>query len=74
MEVFTLTRETHPCACGGRHSNIPDIIRRHGETKKHSTWLFRKLSEELLALPDRQSKVLRLMKMRDLLRAGRVKD
>lgn len=74
MEVFTPTRETRPCACGGRHSNIPDIIRRHSETKKHTTWMFQQLCLELLTLPDRESKVLRLMRMRDLLRSGKVKD
>ena len=74
MEVFTRTNESVACACGGRHNNVPNIVRRHGETKKHSTWMFQQLSMELLTLPDRPSRVLRLLQMRQLLRAGRVKD
>lgn len=74
MEVFTPTTEPIPCACGGRHNRVPDQVRRHQETKKHSTWMFHRLCEELLTLPDRQSKVLRILQMRQLLKAGRVKD
>lgn len=74
MEVFTTTRESVPCACGGRHSRQPEVMTRHRNTIKHSTWEFRRLCGELLTLEDRQSKVLRLLIMRDLLRSGKVKD
>ena len=74
MEVFTTTRETHACPCGGRHSEIPEVRTRHQNTVKHTTWKFRSLSEELLSLEDLHSKVMRLMILRDLVRSGKVKD
>lgn len=37
--MYKTTRESVKCACGGSHSMIPDIIRRHRETKKHQEWV-----------------------------------
>lgn len=37
--MYHTTRESVTCNCGGRHSLIPDVIRRHQETKKHRDWV-----------------------------------
>ena len=71
MEVYRPNRESVPCACGGRRSNIPDVIRRHNETYKHTTWQFQRLCCELLTA-DRKTAVALLMEMRALVRTGRV--
>lgn len=72
METYTRTRDSVDCACGGRHSNIPDIRNRHYATNKHTTWLFQKLSHDLLNETDFCMKKQHLKQMRDLLRTGRV--
>lgn len=70
---FVPTSVSVTCACGGRHSNVPDIRRRHRETYKHTTWMFQSLCEEFLTLKSRDEKVKHLLRMRDVLRTGRVK-
>ena len=66
MEKFTTTRETIQCECGGRRSNIPDVVRRHSETKKHQMWLFQQMSQNLLETKCRGEKVACLLVMRHL--------
>lgn len=66
MEKYTTTRETIQCDCGGRRSNIPDIVRRHNETKKHQQWLFQTLSQSLMETKCRGEKVACLLIMREL--------
>ena len=66
MEKYTTTRETLQCECGGRRSNIPDVIRRHGETKKHRAWLFQKLGQTTIETQCKGEKVACLLIMRDL--------
>lgn len=66
MEKFTTTRETIQCQCGGRRSNIPDVIRRHNETKKHQAWLFQQMSKNLLETQCKAEKVACLLVMRAL--------
>ncbi len=66
MDAYTTTRETIQCECGGRRSNIPDIIRRHGETKKHQAWLFQQMSQTLLDTKCNGERVACLMVMRRL--------
>ena len=72
MEKYTTTRESIVCACGGRHSNIPDIRNRHYATNKHTTWRFQQLSCLLMDETDFCLKKQHLKEMRDLLRTGRV--
>ena len=72
MEVFTPTRVSIDCQCGGRHSRIPEVVTRHHNTKKHKTWEFKSLCVELLGMTSRGDKVKCLIRMRDLLRSGRV--
>jgi len=72
MEVFTTTRQTVSCECGGRRSNIPDVVRRHNETKKHLVYVFQKLSEESAETKCKASRVACLLQMREMLRSGLV--
>jgi len=72
MEIYKTNRETFQCECGGRRSNIPDVIRRHGETYKHTTWRFQCLCQEMLTTEDSKHKVSLLKEMRDLIRSGKV--
>lgn len=72
LAPFKSTRESRPCACGGRVQAIPDVVRRHGETKKHTTYEFGRLSMELLTLTDLADKKKVLIQLRSLLRTGRV--
>lgn len=69
----TLTRTSVPCDCGGKRANIPDIVRRHNQTYKHSTWRFECLCNDLVEAQDHKNAVSILLKMRDLIRSGRVK-
>jgi len=73
MEVFTPNDVSTPCACGGRTCRTPSILTKHQTTKKHTTWEFQSLCLEFLAVETRQDKVRCLLRMRDLLRTGRVK-
>jgi hypothetical protein len=70
---FTTTTTSVVCACGGRHNNVPDIRRRHMETYKHMTWVFQSLCEEFLSMSSQQEKVRQLLRMRDVMRTGKVK-
>ena len=70
---FATTRSSVDCPCGGRHCNVPEIRQRHTNTYKHQTWMFQTLCEEFLTLTSRQDKVKLLLKMRDVLRRGKVK-
>ena len=72
MEKYTTTRECVHCECGGRRSNIPDVIRRHNETKKHTNWLFQRLNSEFASSECRGEKVACLLQMRLMLRSGLV--
>jgi hypothetical protein len=72
MEVFTTTYTSVECRCGGRHNNIPNIITKHKNTKKHITWAFNRLVEEFLSLTSQQDKVASLKKQRRLYSTGKV--
>jgi hypothetical protein len=72
MEVFTTTRHSVQCECGGRRSNVPDVVRRHNETKRHLAWMFQKLGVEVAETKCKASKVACLLQMRELLRSGLV--
>ena len=72
MQTFTPTRDSIDCACGGRRSNIPDVIRRHNETYKHMTWQFHSLCQQLITTEAHSVKRELLTLMRDLVRSGRV--
>lgn len=74
MEVYRTTRESVDCECGGRRNNIPDMVVRHNNTSKHSTWRFKNLCCELLTAEDYKQKLPLLMEMRNLVRSGRVLD
>jgi len=50
MQKFVSQRDSRPCACGGKVQGIPDVVRRHGETQKHSKWRFQILCNEFLDL------------------------
>jgi hypothetical protein len=49
--MFRTTRESVDCPCGGRHCNIPDIVRRHQQTKKHQKWVNGGRHERGILLP-----------------------
>jgi hypothetical protein len=36
--MYTTTRDSYDCECGGRTCNIPTVLSRHQETKKHKDW------------------------------------
>ena len=74
MEAYRTTRESIDCDCGGKRSSIPDIVARHNNTYKHTTWRFKCLCCELLTAEDRGKKLPLLREMRDLVRSGRVLD
>jgi hypothetical protein len=70
METYRTTRESVVCECGGRRSNVPDIVRRHNETKKHTLWFFQRLSAEFLSTECRAERVACLLQMREMVRSG----
>ena len=37
--MYHTTRESVTCECGGRHSLIPAVLKRHQETKKHKQFI-----------------------------------
>lgn len=53
---YTTTRTSQDCPCGGRASNIPDVVRRHSETRKHMLWLWQMKCEEMSNAIDRQER------------------
>lgn len=69
---YTTTRESVPCECGGRRSNIPDVVRRHNETKKHLNWLFQRLSQEAANTENKGERVACILQMREMVRSGLV--
>ena len=40
--------DSRPCECGGKVQGIPDVVRRHGQTQKHSKWRFQILCTQFL--------------------------
>ena len=73
MEVFTPLSVTRPCECGGKSAHTPSIRAKHQNTMKHTTWEFQQLCLTLLKAETRDERVKCLLRMRDLVRTGRVK-
>lgn len=68
MEVFVPTTESYTCECGGRTCRVPSIHTRHGQTKKHRMWRWKRLCECLLHETTLSQKVVLLKELKVLVR------
>jgi hypothetical protein len=71
MEAFKTTYESRPCACGGRHNEIPSIKSKHEATLRHRTWRWERLCEAMLGAMTHAEKRAILRESRTLLNSPR---
>ena len=48
MNSFVTSYESHACACGGRHNEVPSIKTKHEATLRHRRWRWERLCEAML--------------------------